>query len=444
MEKKKTPILILILGVVLAAAVVVGLIFGVKALNERNAQPTEPAGTGEPVNTGEPSGTGEPGTAEPTASAEPDPAFDPVRTKDRYTEDGITGDDARLDKVVAECGDYTLTNRQAQVFYFMQYYSLLEQYGSYVSMLGLDTTLPLSGQDSFAPGLTWEQLFLYSGITENVGLAESELPCFHTLAALASKANAEGVKLSEEEQASFDAFLAQMEEMAVSYGFANADEMLQADMGISADLDAYSYFQQLYSLAITYDNLIYQDSQPTEEDLQAYLVEHPEEFEELDADAYTIDVRHILISFDLDGDGTETDEEKAEARAKAEALLAEYLTNPVEDHFAALANENSTDPGSNTNGGLYEGVSEGQMVDTFNDWCFDAARQPGDTGIVETSYGYHVMYFVGAEEAWKSVARDGITSQLARDMLEDLREAYPLTVRYEDIVLSPLPLPEEE
>ena len=35
------------------------------------------------------------------------------------------------------------------------------------------------------------------------------------------------------------------------------------------------------------------------------------------------------------------------------------------------------------------------MVQAFNDWCFDASRKTGDTAIVETEYGYHVMYFVG-------------------------------------------------
>ena len=38
------------------------------------------------------------------------------------------------------------------------------------------------------------------------------------------------------------------------------------------------------------------------------------------------------------------------------------------------------------------------MVDTFNDWCFDESRKPGDHGIVETTYGYHIMYFVGHSE----------------------------------------------
>ena len=113
-------------------------------------------------------------------------------------------------------------------------------------------------------------------------------------------------------------------------------------------------------------------------------------------------VRHILVSFqggttdEATGQTTYSDEEKATAKASAEEILKEWKSGAAtEDSFAALAKEKSTDPGSVENGGLYEKVYPGQMVAAFNDWCFDAARKPGDTGIVETSYGYHVMYFSG-------------------------------------------------
>ena len=38
------------------------------------------------------------------------------------------------------------------------------------------------------------------------------------------------------------------------------------------------------------------------------------------------------------------------------------------------------------------------MVTAFEDWCYAEGRKTGDTGIVETEYGYHVMYFVGDSE----------------------------------------------
>ena len=33
------------------------------------------------------------------------------------------------------------------------------------------------------------------------------------------------------------------------------------------------------------------------------------------------------------------------------------------------------------------------MVPAFNGWCFNESRQSGDTGLLESVYGYHVMYF---------------------------------------------------
>ena len=38
------------------------------------------------------------------------------------------------------------------------------------------------------------------------------------------------------------------------------------------------------------------------------------------------------------------------------------------------------------------------MVTNFENWCYDETRVPGDYGIVETEYGYHLMYFVGNTE----------------------------------------------
>ena len=68
-----------------------------------------------------------------------------------------------------------------------------------------------------------------------------------------------------------------------------------------------------------------------------------------------------------------------------------------EDTFAALATIHSDD-GNKSEGGLYEGVYPGQMVTSFNDWCFDEARKAGDHGLIETEYGWHLMFYVGDNE----------------------------------------------
>ena len=115
-------------------------------------------------------------------------------------------------------------------------------------------------------------------------------------------------------------------------------------------------------------------------------------------------VRHILVAFEggttnsTTGTTTYSQAEKDTAKKAAEALLEQWKKgDATEESFGELANKESDD-GDGTTGGLYENVYPGQMVTNFNDWCFDEVRKPGDTGIVESTYGYHVMYYVGDSE----------------------------------------------
>ena len=129
------------------------------------------------------------------------------------------------------------------------------------------------------------------------------------------------------------------------------------------------------------------------------LAFHSAEFE----DVYVYNVRHILIDSSAvsgeDGDPVSDDQIKA----RAEEILAEFEAGEkTEEAFAELAETYSSDTGSADNGGLYENVPYGSMVKPFQDWSLDESRQTGDTGIVKTDYGYHIMYFVGLGDA-KSV-----------------------------------------
>lgn len=117
-----------------------------------------------------------------------------------------------------------------------------------------------------------------------------------------------------------------------------------------------------------------------------------------------VNVSHILVSFeggtkDDDGNTTYSAKEKEAAKAKAEELLKQWQDGDATlDSFKKLAEEKSTDTGSKSNGGVYEDVYPDQMVEAFDEWCFDEARKEGDTGIVETEYGYHIIYFISHDD----------------------------------------------
>jgi len=113
-----------------------------------------------------------------------------------------------------------------------------------------------------------------------------------------------------------------------------------------------------------------------------------------------VNVRHILAQFEnADTNGEYSPESKKEALDKITSVQEKWLAEGgTEDAFIALVSDNSDDGGSSANGGLYEDVYPGQMVEAFNDWCFDASRKTGDYEIVETEYGYHLIYFVSTSD----------------------------------------------
>ena len=122
----------------------------------------------------------------------------------------------------------------------------------------------------------------------------------------------------------------------------------------------------------------------------------------------TVDVRHILLTVDSvnNADGSEPTNEQI--KAKAEEIYA--MWDGTEEHFAALAREYSQDANASL-GGIYEAVTEGYMVDTYNDWIFDDQRKSGDSGLLETSYGWHIMYFIGDNDPiWYVNAEDTLVT----------------------------------
>ena len=429
----KNKALLLVLGVVLALGVAVGLYFGVRALTKSTNEKT-PAGTETPASgdaTAAPDGT--------YVYDDEDKQIAAAAAKAVYTADDLTADDERLSKTAAVCGAYSIDNRQAQIYYCFQYYNFMSNYGAYAQMFGLDETQPLSGQPSTVSTgdesvtLSWEQYFLMAGLED-----------FHQYAAAAARADAVGYELSEEDAAQLEDAIAGIREEAAAYD--DPDDYLRESFGVSVRMEDFEEYLRLYFKAMSYENYLYESIEYSDEDLLEYFRAHPDEFPGLSTDQPNVAVRHILILSDPDEDGTVTDEERSAAEAKAKELLQSYLDDPGEENFAELAKQNSEDPGSSSNGGLYDDVYPGQMVEAFNDWCFDAARKPGDTDIVETEYGFHVMYFVEQTDSyqWKNVAEENYPLAYMDTEIRNMVDAYPMEIHYEDITLCPLPQLTEE
>jgi len=132
-------------------------------------------------------------------------------------------------------------------------------------------------------------------------------------------------------------------------------------------------------------------------------------------EALNYNVRHILVTEEnLD---LPEGEEAAEGQVaeKAQEILDSW--DGTEEGFAALAEQYSQDGGSKENGGLYENTAKGTMVSEFEDWCYEPGRKSGDTGIVESTYGSHIMYFAGYTDTqyWHYACEDALRSEAYSD-----------------------------
>ncbi len=151
------------------------------------------------------------------------------------------------------------------------------------------------------------------------------------------------------------------------------------------------------------------------------------------------DVRHILVKFEdmKDEDGKSrplTDTEVAKYKADAQLILDEYNKNKTEENFIALTNKYTEDvdsTGKPNGGGLYENVADdGQYVEPFAKWAVDSSRKPGDTGIVQTEYGFHVMYYVeGNGDSWYTNVKNEIFVERYAKVTDDVILALMKTVK---------------
>ena len=64
----------------------------------------------------------------------------------------------------------------------------------------------------------------------------------------------------------------------------------------------------------------------------------------------------------------------------------------------------------------------------FDEWCFDESRQPGDTEIVKSSYGYHLIYYVSSGDSeWRHIIISQLKLDSYNEYYDTLTEKYPVT-----------------
>ena len=417
-------------------------------------------------------------------------------------------------------GDTKYSAAQTDFYYKAQYLNFMNQYGSYASMFGLDSTQSLKDQECtmLEDGGSWYDYFM-----------DQAKEYMKQVTAYAKYAEENGLELDEDDIKLIDDQMTSFETEATSQGFSNVDKYLEATYGkgckakvvreelertamaskaIESVQDSYDYSSEDLAKYYEenkdeYDNFSYSyylvsaEQEPTgetedmsssdevEAQVETAVTEETMEVAKNEADQiaaavsgadgltaavrsvtgdstleavsqsaiqgsslpadyadwlkdasrkagdttvvesadtgyyvvvygsrdnnsyHMASVRHILIQAQADENGEYTEEALATAKASLEKIYQEWQSGEkTEDSFAALAQQYSEDSGSASNGGLYDSVYKGEMVEEFDAWCFDPSRKAGDTGIVKgesSGYaGYHLIYYVGQGDLYSN------------------------------------------
>ena len=331
--------------------------------------------------------------------------------------------------VVATVNGEELTNGLLQFYFNLEVSNFVNNNFSYLSYYGFDYNAPLNEQKSYDADMSWEAYFVVKAMNT-----------WHQYQSIYAMALESGLELSAESQEYLDQIPSLMQQYADEGGYDSKDAWLKEYMNADITVDDYMRYSEMIALCSEYA-VAQISTEPTTEEMEAYYEENAQYFEEFELtkeSGAVVAVRHILLQpVSATEATTYTEEEWNACLADAEKLLQEWKDgDATEESFAALANKHSKDTGSNTTGGLYENITKDtSFVEPFLNWCMDESRQLGDTDIVKTDYGYHIMYFSATEPEWEYYAAQWILEDREIALISEAMETYPVESTMDNVCI---------
>ena len=245
-------------------------------------------------------------------------------------------------------------------------------------------------------------------------------------------------------QAYLDGIPQMLEDLSRKTGYKDVSEMAEKSFGASEE--AVEVYAAVNNLAYMYFTHMSHYIEPTSEELDAFCGETS------DGDI-SVDFRQILLipgetafgkkkqpeetKTTVAADGTVTCSEELWTACEEEArqFLKNWVKNDLstEPTFADAANKYSEDSGTAANGGRYQNIRKGQMTKVIDEWCFDPDRQVGDTVILRSDYGVHILYFSGSRTVSRQEAEQAYYRQQQTALIEEAKEMFPIEVTYSSI-----------
>ena len=308
--------------------------------------------------------------------------------------DGLTVKNTEVsleDGTTISAGDRSFSVAECNYVYHMQYISLVNTYGDYISLLGLDTSKPLDEQQcSMNPNEDADENESYTWDDYFRDATESQLT---QLAAYEAYAGQHDIKLDDDDLKEIDETIDSIAETAKTNNYGSVSKFLAANYGRGCNESVARDIMKLQSLAAKVQTGITDAETYTAEELAAKYDSVKDSYDKFTYSYYLVaaEVEEHVHSEDESEDAHDhasepTAESKAAAHTTAEAILKAVNdgTSLADAAKAAVADAEIKEQTDLAGSSVESDISE---------WLKSADRVSGDTTVVDGSTGSYVVVF---------------------------------------------------
>lgn len=298
-----------------------------------------------------------------------------------------------LNGTYVKIGDHELSELEYDYYYYSAVNNYINTYGSFISYLGLDTSVDFDKQQ-YDETKTWKDYFDQMTVDEQIK------PIF----ALLDEAQKNGFTYDAAED--YDAYAASIQEAADNAGVSLSDYYRNYFGPYATASNVEDFIKNGYISSAYYEQLV-ADNAPTAEEVKTYYDENRNAYDQVD---------YKSIAF-------ETPEFEEDATDEEKAKDLEDRQKQAEDVLAQIENGDTVDGFELTEGAKYSAVPSSAAA-----WLFDDTRAEGDIQVFtdDSTSNVYVVQFVKKfyDEANDETISSSLASQTVSAQLQEVADRY--------------------
>lgn len=289
---------------------------------------------------------------------------------------GITVEYNASEELGVKAGSRSFSVAECNYIYNTQYMNLINSYGDYTSLIGLDTTQPLDEQSCTMTGeenYTWHDYFM-----------DYTKDFLKQLAALEAYAKANDISLDKDDMSAVDEQMKTFDD-ATKYGYANADKLIAGNYGRGCNTSVVREVLELQQLATKAQQSIADSYSFSASELSEKYASVKDDY-----DKFTYDFYLVAAETEKSEDGT--------AAAPTEAALKKAVetANGIKDSMdkddltlekavqKAVKDAKLTKQSDVSGSGVEEDIAK---------WLKSSERKKGDVTVIKGSTGAYIVEF---------------------------------------------------